>query len=144
MLHTARPDRVAEIVRQANKQIKTAAADWAKPYSGLLVIDATPVAGIVEGPGEVPEAVQAIQQNAARALRPKQNRSVRAVLVVWSHFHAVGTVPGRRMIFAMRSGRYVQHAGETRAQESPLPPFAGTTAAIGIDTTLKDAPEEGP
>jgi hypothetical protein len=69
MLHTARPDRVAEIVRQANKQIKTAAADWAKPYSGLLVIDATPVAGIVEGPGEVPEAVQAIQQNAARALR---------------------------------------------------------------------------
>jgi hypothetical protein len=143
-LHTARPDRVAEIVRKANKQIRTAAADWADEYSGVLVIDATPVAGVVETSGdEVPEALQAVQQAAARALRPGQNRSVRSALVVWSRYDARGPVPGRRMIFALRGGRYVEHAGETRAQESLLPPFAGSTVVVAIDTTPGDAPQEG-
>ena len=79
--------RVRTDIRDANRQIKRAAAELDSPYSGIVVLDVSAAVGFAEGSSEeAPAAVREIERAAAAAMSGAKNRSVREALIVWRYY----------------------------------------------------------
>jgi hypothetical protein len=130
-------NRIGQVIKKANNQIKAAAAEHGGPYSGLVVVDATDTVGFREGSSEVtPTEIRDVEVATAAALSRGKNRSIRQALIVWSYYRYI--IPDAKAdlaaaMFVTRACRVVPHTGRTlRTVDAPIPPFSGTTVLLGL------------
>jgi hypothetical protein len=110
-LSTASENRIKNILRKANSQIRVRQAEC----YGVAVLDVSNVvnAGCVDD-DLVPATLQSVAQVVKSALQ-RQNRAVGAALLLWDDYMTVGTPPQPTLVVFRRRHLMIRHQAPERA-----------------------------
>lgn len=133
-LQTTGERRIRKVVQKANKQVKMAAADLARPFDGVVVLDLNGVRAPRFGSSEwTPTHVEEAIGAARRALSGEKNRSIRQALVVWDYYAFSGNDRAQTLTAYVRACAAVDHTGPVLAEPCGITGFEGQTAVSQID-----------
>jgi hypothetical protein len=123
-------NRLRTVIKDANRQIKTASDDLAGPFDGAVILDLNGYRPAEFGssewnPPHVDETLGLVQ----RALSGEKNRSIRSAYVLWDDCLFVGNEASRTVVGYRRRVEVVEHSGDARAANLSLEAFSGLTAA---------------
>jgi len=142
-LMTRSRNRLQEVIKKANKQIKEAIKDIGHPLYGVIVLDvSTPVAaGQVEN-DDLSNELQEIINTIQNALSGQKNRSVGTAIVVWDDYMIMGKPPDGTLVVFRRRYKRISHTHENITLVIPekLPLFEGYTTTQWLNWVPRKQP----
>lgn len=113
-LWTNSKNKIQQVIKKANKQIKKATEDIGTPSCGVAVLDVSVPAtvGQVENDtlsNKLQDMIDVIQS----ALNGQRYRSVKSVIVVWDDYMIMGEPPDRTLVAFRRRYKRISHKDVT-------------------------------
>ena len=138
-LWTSSKNRLQEVIKKANKQIKKAAKEIKILSYGAVILDVSipVVAGQVENDNlsdKLQEMIDVVQS----ALSGGKNRSVGAAIVVWDDYMIMGNPPSNTLVAFRRRYKCVLHKDVAIPEKLPL--FEGYTSEYWLHWVPREQP----
>jgi len=140
-LWTSSKNRLQEVIKKANKQIKKAAEEIKIPSYGTVILDVSipAVAGRVDNDNlfdKLQEMIDVVQS----AISGGKNRSVGAAIVVWDDYMIIGNPPNSTLVAFRRRYKRILHKNPISAIPRNLPLFEGYTTTYWLRWTPREQP----
>lgn len=132
-LWTLSKNRLQEVIKKANKQIKKAIKEMGTPSYGVVILDVSaPIAaGQVEN-DNLPPKLQEVIKTVQATLGGEKNRSVGTAIIVWDDYMLMGNPPNATLSAFRRRYRRISHKNPVLAVPENLPLFEGYTTTYWL------------
>ena len=140
-LWTSSKNRLQEVIKKANKQIKKAIKEVKTPSYGVVVLDVSiPIAAGQVANDNLSDRLQELIDVVQSTLSGEKNRSVGVAIVIWDDYMIMGDPPNSTLIAFRRRYKRIFHKNANLAVAEELPLFEGYTTTYWLHWAPRKLP----